>query len=79
MALSYIYNIVFFKQDYEDSDVLEWSGTKKHAATHYLAEQLEAGQTLSNYKVIRFKDGLPHTKTEIDVYEFMNIDLGETL
>lgn len=77
MALAYIYNIVSHEVAY--TPILVWGGTKKHAATHWLKEKLEAGETLDVYEVIRFKDGLPHTKTEINVYEFMNIDLGETL
>lgn len=81
MALSYIYNIFETEHCFECTGDrrLMFSGTKKHAATHWLTEKLEAGETLDVYEVIRFKDGLPHTKTEINVYEFMNIDLGETL
>lgn len=78
MATPYIYILSFLKQDYEDTDTVINASTRKWVLTEYLKGVIERGETLSNYGVQRIKDANPDTLTEVDIYEFMNIDLGET-
>lgn len=80
MAIAFIYSI---KQI--DDAQLDYPGqtriqtTRKHVATQFLAKQLEEGVSLSEFEVTRSRDGRPDTLTYVDVYDFMNIDLGEAL
>lgn len=78
MATSYIYILSHLKQDCQDTDVVINATTRKWVLTEYLKEVLEKGETLNDFGVQRIKDANPDTLTDIDVYEFMNIDLGET-
>lgn len=76
MALKYVYMI--FSHHIAYTPILLWAGTQKHAATSYLAKELENGVSMSEFQIVRMKDGQPHTQTDIDVYEFLEIDQGET-
>lgn len=76
MATPYIY-ILFTTSQLDGYSVINAS-TRKWVLTEYLKEVLEKGETLNNYGVQRIKDANPDTLTDVDVYEFMNIDLGET-
>jgi len=53
--------------------------TRKYEATSFLRGLLGEGRSLSNFQVGRARDGKIDTLTYIDVYEFMEIDLGEVL
>jgi hypothetical protein len=70
MGLSYIYLI-------EYSDEPLWLGTKKWEAQKFLQDEVNNGGSLAEFQVIRMKDARPLTMTEVDVYEFMEIDQGE--
>lgn len=77
MALSYLY-IIQKLLDYGDDDwEIVWAGTQKWKATEYLKEKVVNGEPLAEFLITRIKDGQPTTLVEVDVYEFMNIDLGE--
>jgi hypothetical protein len=77
MATPYIY-ILFAMSQLDGYEVINAS-TRKWAITEYLKGILEKGESLNNYGIQRIKDANPDTLTDVDIYEFMNIDLGETL
>lgn len=77
MALSYIYIIQYTPSEYHGE--IAWSGTQKWRAIDFLKGELEDGLSMDLFKLTRMKDGQPHTRTELDPYEFMQIDLGEVL
>jgi hypothetical protein len=70
MGLSYVYLI-------QDSNEPHWLGTKKWEAQKFLQDEVNNGGSLAEFQVIRMKDARPLTMTEVDVYEFMEIDQGE--
>lgn len=73
----YVYTIVQWVNDTPDWRL---TSTYKWQAVDWLRENvLEKGVSLGNYDVVRSKDGQPGTAEFADIYEFMNIDLGETL
>lgn len=77
MGLSYVYIILRSKEDYLDSDTIEWAGVRKWEATKFLESKLTEGDSLARFQVIRMKENQPSSMSYVDVYEFMNIDLGE--
>jgi hypothetical protein len=79
MATPYIYILSFLGQDYGDTDTVINASTRKWVITEYLKGILEKGESLNNYGIQRIRDANPDTLTDVDIYEFMNIDLGETL
>ena len=54
-----------------------FSSTRKYEATRYLGKIVSDGHSLHNFNVTRARDGIPGTSVDVDVYEFMKIDLGE--
>lgn len=73
----YIYKVTEFTA----LDPDEWQHrlftTRKYEATQFLKRELMAGKPLSKYEVTRSRDGRADSTVEVDVYEFMQIDLGE--
>lgn len=79
MAIAYIYQIIQGDIQLGQEEQTRLQTTRKYVATQFLAKQLEEGVSLSEFEVTRSRDGRPDTLTYVDVYEFMNIDLGETI
>lgn len=77
MGLGYIY--IIFSHHIAYTPILVWAGTKKHAAVAYLKEQLVNGVSMAEFQIKRMKDAQPDSESDIDVYEFMQIDLGEVM
>lgn len=76
---SYIYQVTEFTQIDPDESEIRIQTTRKYEATKFLQKELAAGKPLARYEVVRSRDGYVDTAKEIDVYEFMQIDLGEVL
>ena len=73
---SYIYSVL--RTDAEGQTELLNSSTKKHVITDYLTrDYLNAGFSVAPLMVVRVVDGRPATVSWIDVYTFLDIDLGE--
>jgi hypothetical protein len=53
--------------------------TRKYEARKFLEARLSEGLSPAQYEVSRSRDGIRDTMVYVDVYEFMNIDLGEIL
>lgn len=75
---SYIYN-VFETLSQLDGPSLKFSSTRKYEARKFLQAHLEEGNSLAPFTVTRSRDGIKDTLTYVDVYEFMDIDLGEVI
>lgn len=78
----YIYNIFVRNTDCTEcmgNRVLVLATGKKWVATRFLSGILESGLSIQDYEVARSREGLSDTSTMVDAYEFMQIDLGETL
>ena len=71
---SYIYNVF---DSLDDVPELKISTTRKYEATKYLKKILEGGDSIQYFEVFRCRDGVADSKTQVDVYEFMRIDMGE--
>lgn len=73
---SYIYSV--FKNDSQlDPPTLKFTSTRKHEAKKYLERYLEQGVSPSLFEVTRSRDGIADTMVYVDVYEFLEIDMGE--
>lgn len=79
---NYIYNVFEVEHCHECTGdrELRFSSTKKWLTTKWLSTNvLGKGLPLTDYQVFRSRDGIADESTEVDVYEFMNVDLGEVL
>lgn len=76
---SYIYSV--FERDPEtfENEHLVYNSTKKWGAKKYLENVLASGDSIANFYVHRSRDSIAGTGSIINVYEFMEIDLGEVL
>lgn len=75
---SYIYS-VFRLQEALEGPSLKFTSTRKYEAKKYLERHLLQGVSASLFEVTRSRDGIADTVVDVDVYEFLDIDLGETL
>lgn len=67
----------------QDNAQLDYPGqtriqtTRKYEAKEFLKKQLGGGLSLSGFEVSRSRDGKADSTHYYDVYDFMDIDLGE--
>ena len=73
----YIYQVT----EQVDRETNDWQTrlqtTRKYEATKFLEKLLAEGNSLSTFEVSRARDGKADSLVHLDVYEFMQIDLGE--
>lgn len=73
----YIYQIT----EQVDPEFNDWQSrlltTRKHEATKFLEKQLAEGNSLATFEVARSRDGRADSTVHLDVYEFMQVDVGE--
>lgn len=78
---SYIYNVLKTEHCHECTGdrELRFSTTRKYEAVRFLTSILKEGWSIHDFQVFRSRDGIIGPPSEIDVYEFMQIDLGEVM